>query len=90
MSKLLPLSVIPVRGGARDSERAARAKHGSRDASLASATWELVEAPGTYSTPRPRSFGWCCSREAAEAASEASLVRMPGGTQHRTMATRYA
>jgi hypothetical protein len=90
MANLLPLSEIPVRGGARDAERAARAQFASRNAALVAAEWELVEAPGTYSTPRPRSFGWCLSREAAEAASRASVVRMPGGTEHRIMVARFA
>jgi len=89
MTNLLPLSEIPVRSGARGAERAARAKYASRDAALVAAEWELVEAPGTYGTPRPRSFGWCVSREAAEVAADASVVRMPGGTRHLAMVARF-
>ena len=89
MSKLLPLSDIPDRDGARDAERVARATFASRNSALVSAAWELVEAPGTYSSPRPRSIGWCLVREAAEAASEASVVRMPDGTRHLAMVARF-
>lgn len=86
MDKLIPLSKIP--STARASERRARAKYESRADALAAARYGLVEAPGTYSGAEPRTFGWLCSQDAAEATAAAAVVRMPGNTQHRLYAVR--
>jgi len=80
--KLIPLHEIPYRG--RSAERAERAKHPTREAALAAATYEMLAAPGTYSGPAcaPPTLGCVLSREAASALAEV-MVAMPGGTSHR-------
>lgn len=80
MEKLIPIAHIPYR--ARAAEAAARAKWPTRDMALDAATFEIVDAPGTYSGAWPCTYGWVCTRFAAIAMTEI-MCRMPGDSQHQ-------
>lgn len=79
--KLLPLNQIPGTT-ARNRERTARAAYGSRAAALAGAQFEILDGG------HPRTYGWLCSRVAAEAVA-GEITRMPGNTCHTARRFRF-
>lgn len=80
MTTLIPLSQIPY--SARQTEASERTKYPTRAMALDAATIKIVDAPGTYGGPWPKTRGWVLTATAARAISEVRC-RMPGGTSHR-------
>lgn len=80
MAKLIPVSSIPY--CAREAEARERAKWPSRAMALDAATYEILNAPGTFSGAFPLTVGWVLTRTAAEAIA-GERCHMPGGTSHR-------
>lgn len=77
---LLRLSDIPY--AARQAEAVARRGYPSRSEALTAARYEIVDAPGTYSSSFPKTLGWVLTESAAQAIAE-ERCKMPGGYSFR-------